>query len=127
MTVDTGSISNQNKLNFLVDALMNGGPSMSGGLSIESQIAATKLSAQNIERAGADGKVVKISALQELADCKTLLLAQQATLSGLATAVSQLATGNGIDPAALNAAVANAVKAAMSGLSGKVTFGTDGK
>lgn len=66
-----------------------------------------------------------ISALQELADCKTLLIRNEATVAGLLAAVKQLAAGQGSDPAAIQAAVEAGVKNAMSGLSATVTIGED--
>lgn len=64
------------------------------------------------------------TALQELADCKTLLLTQQATLSGLLKAIEQLAKGAGssVDLAAVTAAAEAGAEKALADLSAVVTF-----
>lgn len=64
------------------------------------------------------------SALQELADCKTLLMTQQATLAGLLKAIEQLAKGAGasVDLAAVTAAAEAGAERALADLNAVVTF-----
>ena len=68
-----------------------------------------------------DGK--PISALQELADTKTIALRTEAKMSGLLSAIQALATNQGQDPAAIQAAVEAGVKNALAGLTATVTIG----
>lgn len=64
------------------------------------------------------------SALQELADCKTLLMTQQATLAGLLKAIEQLAKGAGatVDLEAVKSAAEAGAASALSDLNAVVTF-----
>ena len=64
------------------------------------------------------------TALQELADCKTLLLTQQATLSGLLKAIEQLAQGSGasVDLEAVTKAAEAGAERALADLNAVVTF-----
>jgi hypothetical protein len=66
----------------------------------------------------------EISALQELADCKTLLLTQQATLAGLLKAIDQLskAQGTPVDLEAVTAAAEAGAAHALAELDATVTF-----
>lgn len=68
-----------------------------------------------------DGK--QISALQELADTKTIALRTEAKMAGLLSAIQTLAAGQGQDPAAIQAAVETGVKNALAGLTATVTIG----
>lgn len=78
-----------------------------------------KVWATAIKRGGKE-----ISALQELADCKTLLLTQQATLAGLLKAIEQLskAQGTPVDLAAVTAAAEAGAERALADLNATVTF-----
>jgi hypothetical protein len=64
------------------------------------------------------------SALQELADCKTLLLAQGATLAGLLNAISQLSKNQTtpVDLEAVKAAAEAGANSALADLNAVVTF-----
>jgi hypothetical protein len=78
-----------------------------------------KVWATAIKRGGKE-----ISALQELADCKTLLLTQQATLAGLLKAIEQLSAAQGtpVDLAAVTAAAEAGAANALAELDATVTF-----
>ncbi|QIG57693.1 endolysin [Arthrobacter phage Shoya] len=65
-----------------------------------------------------------VSALQELADCKSMLLAQQGTLAGVLNAIQQLASkpGSPVDLAAVTAAAEAGAAAALADLTATVTI-----
>ncbi|ATW59948.1 hypothetical protein SEA_WALTZ_71 [Arthrobacter phage Waltz] len=113
-------MTNQQKIDFIFDSIINGGDSTPGGLSLYAYIAS--IWDRPVIR---DGK--KNPALQELADCKTLLLKQGATIDGLVKAVTALAAGQGADPAAIKAAIFAGVQEALAGLRGTVEFELEGK
>lgn len=57
---------------------------------------------------------VKVSALQELADAKTIAIRLEAQNSALTAAVGALAVANGVDPETLTAAITERVDAALA-------------
>lgn len=65
-----------------------------------------------------------VSALQELADCKTLLLSQKSVLAGLLNAIQQLskAQGQPVDLEAIKAAAEAGASDALADLNAVVTF-----
>lgn len=65
-----------------------------------------------------------VSALQELADCKSMLLAQQGVLAGLTNAIQQLATkpGSPVDLDAIGKAAEAGATAALADLTATVTI-----
>ncbi|UYL86584.1 endolysin [Arthrobacter phage RadFad] len=65
-----------------------------------------------------------VSALQELADCKSMLLAQQGVLAGLTNAIQQLATkpGSPVDLDAIGKAAEAGAAAALADLTATVTI-----
>lgn len=121
--VSTSEMSNQKKLDFLVDAFVNGGPSMLYGASLIDLIddLPRRFLQAPILR---DGK--KIALIQEIADAKTIGLRNEATLAALLLAVKQLATGQGTDPAAFQEAIESGVKSALDGLVGTATVSFKG-
>lgn len=118
-------MTNQQKLDFLTDAILNGGESMLDGQSLQGQINRVATQVWNTTVIRDSGPM---PALQELADAKTISLQNQAAIVGLTAAVQQLATAQGADPGAITAAVKDAVTEALAGLSATVTIGgnTDG-
>jgi hypothetical protein len=66
----------------------------------------------------------KVSALQELADCKTALLGLQGQFAGLLSAIEQLAKapGSAVDLSAVTAAAEAGAQKALSGLAATVTI-----
>lgn len=68
MTVDITTMTNQQKLDFLVDAIVNGGASMAGGLSLQAQIAAIPAATFNFPvtgRVDANGKPIPMTWSQD--------------------------------------------------------------
>src|ERR1043166_3983202 len=105
-------ISNQQKLDFCYDAIINGGDSTPGGLSLFQTVGAT-LDRPVIR----DGK--KIAVIQEIADCKTLLLKQGAAIDGLVAVVGKLAAAlapNATNPDEFIELVEEGVKQALGSL-----------
>ncbi|QGJ88145.1 hypothetical protein PBI_EDMUNDO_74 [Arthrobacter phage Edmundo] len=119
MALKSTELSNQQKVNFIYDALINGGLDTPGGLSLFAFVGS--IWDRPIIR---DGK--KNPALQELADCKTLLLAQGATLNGLVALVGKLAVGQPGTPDMTEDEFVELIKTgvveALAGLTAKATF-----
>lgn len=105
-------------------AIFQGGTSMPEGKPITKLLAELKASTfgQAVVVREVDGKPQRISSNQELADAKTLLIAQQAQIAALTTAVQQLATSQGVDPESIGDSVEEAVRSALSGLSVTATI-----
>ncbi|QGJ93473.1 hypothetical protein SEA_MUFASA8_24 [Arthrobacter phage Mufasa8] len=114
-------LGNQQKLDFCYDSIINGGDSTPGGLSLF-QFVGTVLDRPVIR----DGK--KIAVIQEIADCKTLLLQQQAILAGLVTVVGKLAAAqapNATDPVEFVELVEEGVQKALGQLTVTSTLHVD--
>ncbi|ASR83951.1 hypothetical protein SEA_SHROOMS_72 [Arthrobacter phage Shrooms] len=117
---DAPQYTNQQRLTNTHLAIFHGGDSTPGNMSLFEYIGA-----QWDRPIIRDGKPNR--ALQELADCKTLLLKQGATIDGLVKAVTALAAGQGADPAVIKAAITEGVQEALAGLKGTVEFELEGK
>lgn len=117
--VPTASMSNQKKLDFVVDLLANGGPSALYGASLQALI-------DDIPRRVVKSKVIRgkdlIDLDQEIADSKSILLRLEGTIAGLVAAISALSAGVGADPEAIKAAIKDAVDDNLAHLTATVTI-----
>ena len=117
--VPTASMSNQKKLDFLVDLLANGGPSALYGASVQALI-------DDIPRRVVKSKVIRdgkeIDLDQEIADSKSILLRMEARQEGLVAAVAALSAGVGADPKVIIAAIDEAVDRNLAHLTATVTI-----
>ncbi|WOC59912.1 hypothetical protein RI444_15495 [Paenarthrobacter sp. AT5] len=117
--VSTSKMSNQEKLDFVVDAIANGGQSMLYGASLIDLI-------DDIPRRVVKSKVVrdgrKIDLDQEIADSKTLGLRTEAQLAGLTAAVQALAAGSGADPEFIKQTIDAAIDRNLAKITATVTI-----
>jgi hypothetical protein len=106
-----------NAVRQLSNADFSGGPSMKdGGKSISQSLAEIHaILDQKVQRT-VNGKIVPNPQIQELADCKTLLLNQTAQIGALQQAVTAIATSQGVNPSAILEAAKQGAQAALQGI-----------
>lgn len=117
--VPTREMSNQAKLDFIVDLLANGGPSTLYRASLQDLI-------DDIPRRVVKSKVKRgkdlIDLDQEIADSKSILLRMEATIAGLVATVSALATGTGMTAEELQETIKAAVDESLDSLTVTATI-----
>jgi hypothetical protein len=112
------------KVNAVHAAIFEGGGSMEdGGRSISASLAGlVKVADQYVaefapvQRADADGTPYSLAVRQDNANTNTMVLSLLAQVASLSAAVSSLATGEGADPAAIQAAAKAGAEEALAGL-----------
>lgn len=101
-------------LEAVYDGWYKGGPSTKYQASWQNLIDDIPRRVWATKVVGRPGVIGGVAAIQELADTKTYVLELKAMVAGLTQAVSQLATGNGVDPELITKTIDEAVEKALS-------------